>query len=280
MYTTATYTPAISLQPPDSLQAPPVVGTRKNILGLRRVLDNLGFNIGDATSQAIYLDECGHVPADLRRDTSLKYKYKPYIMSTPPPVTPVTSVTPVIPVTSVTSVRTHLVGTRKNILGLRRVLDNLGLEIGKATAQAIYLNERGYVPADLRRDTSLKYTWYTRWNHPATSLSPVVVPVVVPVLPVVEPVVEPVVSQKSCLVSLHDILDVIKNIKGLRKVLDNAGYGTNAHTFALYLDKNGIVPADLRRRQDLLIRYKTCPNWLLISDVRKFKQDKALDKNN
>jgi hypothetical protein len=145
----------------------------------------------------------------------------------------------------------HVVGTRKNILGLRRVLDNLGLEIGKATAQAICLDGSGYVPADLRRDTSLKYT--SKMSTPVISAT-----AVTPVIPV-----------RTHLVGTR------KNILGLRKVLDNAGYGTDAHTIALYLDENGIVPADLRRRQDLLIQYRTCAKWLRVSDVPKFKQVKS-----
>ena len=163
----------------------------------------------------------------------------------------------------------HVVGTRKNILGLRRVLDNLGLEIGKATAQAIYLDERGYVPADLRRDTSLKNTWYTsKMSTPVIPVTPVIqVTPVIPVIPATA--VTPVIPVRTHLVGTR------KNILGLRKVLDNAGYGTDAHTIALYLDENGIVPADLRHRQDLLIQYRTCAKWLRVSDVRKFKQVKS-----
>ena len=168
----------------------------------------------------------------------------------------------------------HVVGTRKNILGLRRVLDNLGVEIGKATLQAIYLDGSGYVPADLRRDTSLKYRIPLWTPHPptipqhcskySTESHLTVVPAVVPAKAAV-PAVEPI------LYSVQHVVGTRKNILGLRRVLDNAGYGADAHMIAVYLDENGIVPAYLRRRQDLLIRYRAYGKWLSVSDVRKFK---------
>ena len=85
------------------------------------------------------------------------------------------------------------------------------------------------------------------------------------VVPVVESVVEPIWY------SVQHVVGTRKNILGLRRVLDNAGYGADAHMIAVYLDENGIVPAYLRRRQDLLIRYRAYGKWLSVSDVRKFK---------
>ena len=172
----------------------------------------------------------------------------------------------------------HVAGTRKNILGLRRVLDNLGVEIGKATLQAIYLDESGYVPADLRRDTSLKYR-IPRWTpHPPTiphHCSKYITESHITVVPAVATAkANAAVPALESVVSLQHVVGTRKNIKGLRRVLDNAGYGTDAHMIAVYLDENGIVPAYLRRRQDLLIRYRAYGKWLSVSDVRKFKYNK------
>ena len=74
--------------------------------------------------------------------------------------------------------------------------------------------------------------------------------------------------------SLQYVLGTRKNILGLRRVLDNAGYEADTDIIAVYLDKNGIVPADLRHRQDLLVQYRAYGKWLSVSDVRKFKQIK------
>ena len=71
--------------------------------------------------------------------------------------------------------------------------------------------------------------------------------------------------------SVQHVVGTRKNILGLRRVLDNAGYEADTDIIAVYLDKNGIVPADLRRRQDLLVQYRAYGKWLSVSDVRKFK---------
>ena len=252
------------------------------IPGIQKILDNMVLEIGKVTAQAI-----SNMRLEIDKVTSQAMsKYN----------TPATQ-SPTIPSCK------DVLGTRKNILGLRRVLDNLGFDIGRATTQAIYLDGCGYVPADLRRDTSLKsrFSFWTP-SHPRSkyitkSQLPVVEPVltvvepvltvvepvltvVEPVLePVVEPVLEPVVEPVALpatyqnrflpLGSTH-VVGTRKNILGLRRVLDDAGYGYNVSFNARYLDALGLVPADLRRRPDLLARYKNSMMWVRVTDLHMF----------